>query len=69
MVGRAEAEDVPEACGTVTRSERQTPRPDIVALQFAVVHVPPWRTCEELEQARQLLGPEPEQLEQLESQD
>ena len=37
--------------------------------QLAATHVPAARTCVELEHARQLLGPEPEQLEQVESQD
>ena len=37
--------------------------------QLAATHDPAARTCVELEHARQLLGPEPEQLEQLESQD
>lgn len=38
-------------------------------LQLAAVHDPPRRTWFEFEQARQLEGPAPEQLEQLESQD
>ena len=48
------------------------PRPEMtleVPLQLAETHVPPRRTWLELEQARQLLGPAPEQLEQLASHD
>lgn len=70
--GNGGAEFVPEAGGTKTRSERHRPRPDITVLpfpQFAETQVPPRKTWLELEQARQLLGPAPEQLEQLESQD
>lgn len=65
---------------TETRSERHTPRPGttlVVAvvvvvpfsLQLAATQVPPRRTEVELEHARQLLGPAPEQLEQLLSHD
>jgi hypothetical protein len=65
---------------TETRSERQTPRPGITlavaavvvvpfSLQLAATQVPPRRTEVELEHARQLLGPAPEQLEQLLSHD
>lgn len=71
MVGRGGAFVVPEGRVT-TRSERQTPSPAItleVDEQLAATHVPAARTCVELEHARQLLGPKPEQLEQLESQD
>lgn len=72
MAGRGV--DVPEAVGTTTRSERHTPRPgttdDVeVPLQLAATHEPARNTCEALEHARQLPGPEPEQLEQLASQD
>lgn len=70
MEGRGAA--VPDVVGTTTRSERQIPRPEMVLeapLQFAEEQVPPRRTWLELEHARQLLGPEPEQLEQVESQD
>ena len=62
---------VPEGRGT-TRSERQTPSPATTLEadeQLAATHDPVTRTCVELEHARQLSGPEPEQLEQLESQD
>lgn len=68
----------PEAC-TDTSSERHTPRPGttvVVAvvvvpfpLQLAGTQDPPRRTELELEHARQLLGPELEQLEQLPSHD
>lgn len=64
---------------TETRSERHTPRPGTTpavavlvvpfALQLAATQLPPRRTEVELEHARQLLGPEPEQLEQLLSHD
>ena len=70
MVGRGGS--VLEACGTATRSDRQMPSPDTTEdepLQLAAVHEPPWRTWLLLAHARQLLGPAPEQLEQLESQD
>jgi hypothetical protein len=62
---------VPEGRAT-TSSDRQTPSPATtleVDEQFAATHDPAERTCVELEHARQLLGPKPEQLEQLESQD
>ena len=65
-------EEVPEGGGTKTRSERQMPRPEMtleVPLQLAETQVPPRRTWLELEHARQLLGPAPEQLEQLASHD
>ena len=42
MVGRGVV--VPDACGTATRSERQTPRPDTMELEFehfASTQVPP----------------------------
>lgn len=71
MLGRGGAPDVPEGEET-TRSERQTPSPATtleVDEQLAATHDPATRTCVELEHARQLLGPGPEQLEQLESQD
>ena len=58
--------------GTSTRSDRHTPRPattDDEPVHVVEVHVPPRNTWLELEQARQLLGPAPEQLEQLESHD
>lgn len=58
--------------GTSTKSERHTPKPattDEEPVHVVEVHVPPRKTWLELEQARQLLGPAPEQLEQLESQD
>jgi len=63
---------VPEGCGTMTKSERQTPRPGtmlVELLQLALTQLPLRNTWLELEQARQLLGPDPEQLEQLLSQD
>lgn len=69
--GRGVAELVPDACGTTTRSERQTPRPGMTLddpLQLAETQLPARRTWVELEHAKQLLGPDPEQLEQLESQ-
>lgn len=53
-----------------TSSERHTPSPGITfdtPLQFAATQDPPRRTCVALAQARQLLGPGPKQLEQLES--
>ena len=69
MVGRG----LPVAVEVVTtRSDRQMPSPDTTEdepLQLAAVHEPPWRTWLLLAHARQLLGPAPEQLEQLESQD
>ena len=71
MLGRGGALVVPEGWET-TRSERQTPSPATtleVDEQLASTHDPATRTCVELEHARQLLGPKPEQLEQLESQD
>jgi hypothetical protein len=63
---------VPEACGTATSSDRHTPRPEMMPeepLQLAETQLPLRKTWLELEQARQLLGPDPEQLEQLVSQD
>lgn len=76
MEGTGAAEDVPEGVGTITRSERHTPSPGMtlpvevvdVPLQLAATHEPARRTCVELEHAKQLAGPEPEQLEQLLSQ-
>lgn len=56
---------------TMTRSERQTPSPGttlVELLQAAAVQEPPRKTWLALEHARQLLGPDPEQLEQLASQ-
>lgn len=56
----------------MARSERHTPSPGTTLEpdeQLAATHDPAARTCVELEHARQLLGPEPEQLEQLESHD
>lgn len=53
-------------------SERHIPRPEMTLvplLQLAAAQVPPRRTWPELEQARQLFGPEPEQLAQLPSHD
>jgi hypothetical protein len=78
IVGSGTATDDPE---TETRSERHTPRPGttlrlavaVVAvpfsLQLAATQVPPRRIEVALEHARQLLGPAPEQLEQLLSHD
>lgn len=69
--GNGTPELVPEAGGTATNSERHTPRPVtmlVELLQFAATQAPPRNTWLELEQARQLLGPDPEQLEQLWSQ-
>ena len=57
--------------GTRTNSDRQTPKLGITlvdSVQFADTHDPTRRTCLELEHAKQLVEPEPEQLEQLESQ-
>ena len=71
ILGRGGAFVVPEGWET-TRSERQTPSPATtldVDEQLAATHDPATRTCDELEHARQLPGPKPEQLEQLESQD
>ena len=70
MVGRGVP--VADAGGVTTRSERHMPSPGTTEeefLQLDAVQVPPRRTWVLLEHARQLLGPEPEQLEQLESQD
>jgi len=56
--------------GTLTRSERQTPNPATTVVpswHFPSTHAPWRRTCVEPEHARQLLGPGPEQLEQVES--
>lgn len=71
MVGSGVPDLVLEGDRT-TRSERQSPSPGMtlaLPLQLAETQVPPRRTWLELEQARQLLGPAPVQLEQLESQD
>ena len=65
-------EDPDEEEGTSTSSERHAPRPETTLdplLQLAATQVPPRRTWLELEQARQLFGPEPEQLAQLPSHD
>ncbi|EED78376.1 predicted protein [Postia placenta Mad-698-R] len=72
--GSGAADVVPEGVVMTvsTRSERQTPSPAMTLLeplQPAATQVPPRRTWLELEHARQALGPAPEQLEQLESQD
>lgn len=70
--GSGEGVFVPEAFGTETRSEKQTPSPGTTLadpVQLAAVQVPPRNTWLELEHARQLLGPDPEQLEQLPSHD
>lgn len=69
ILGKGEA--VPDESGTVTRSDRQTPSPvttDVLLLQLASTHEPPFNTSFEPPQARQELDPGPEQLEQLESQ-
>ena len=67
--GSGTGTDVPDTCGTETRSERHSPRPGTTAVAFppqlAATQDPPRRTEVEVEHARQLLGPEPEQLEQL----
>jgi hypothetical protein len=63
---------VPEGAGTMTNSERQTPKPVTTLeelLQLAATQLPPRSTWLELEHARQLVGPDPEQLEQLVSHD
>lgn len=70
--GNGAAVLVPDGWGTTTRSDRHTPRPGTTLeplLQVAETQVPPRNTWLEPEQARQLLGPDPVQLEQLESQD
>jgi len=72
MDGRGGKELVCEPWGTMIKSERQTPRPGTtveLSTQLAGVHEPERRTELVLAQPRQLLGPVPEQLEQLESQD
>jgi hypothetical protein len=68
-VGSGAAVPVPEGVER-TNSERQTPRPGTTLeldWQFAATHVPLRRTSVELEHARQLFDPGPEQLEQPES--
>ena len=63
---------VPEGLGTSTRSDRQSPSPCTTLeepLHVVETQLPPRRICVELEHAKQLLGPAPEQLEQLESHD
>lgn len=71
MEGRGGGVLVPDAVGTTTSSDKQTPRPGITLEdpppQFAETHDPARSTWLELEHAKQLLGPGPEQLEQLES--
>lgn len=70
--GSGGSDFVLELDGTSTRLERQRLRPGMTleeSPQFAETHVPPLSSWLELEHARQLLGPGPEQLEQLESQD
>lgn len=69
--GRGEDPELEED-GTRTSCVRHAPRPGttlVPLLQFAATQVPPRRTWLELEQARQLFGPEPEQLAQLPSHD
>jgi hypothetical protein len=69
IVGSGTGTEVPETCGTDTSSERHTPSPGTTAVvfppQLAATQDPARRTEVELEHARQLLGPDPEQLEQL----
>jgi len=63
---------VPEAFGTITRSDRHTPSPGTTleeSAQLAATQLPVSNTWLALEHARQLLGPLPEQLEQLASHD
>jgi len=50
-----------------TSSDRQTPRPETTLSQFAATQVPPFKTFEELEQAKQFEEPASEQLEQVSS--
>jgi hypothetical protein len=71
MEGRGAGVLVPEALGPTTSSDKQTPSPAItleVPLQFAETQDPARKTWVELEHAKQLPAPGPEQLEQLESQ-
>jgi hypothetical protein len=72
IVGKGGTLAVPEGSGTTTSSDRHTPIPvttDVLLLQLASTHEPPLNTLLfESPQARQELGPAPEQLEQLESQ-
>ena len=71
VVGKGGTVAVPEGCGTTTRSERQTPSlgtTEVLLLQLALTHDPPFNTWFKSPQARQELEPEPEQLEQLVSQ-
>jgi hypothetical protein len=71
MLGSGEGPDVPDGEGTMINSERQAPSPGttvVLCWQSALAQEPERRTWEELEQARQLLGPALEQLEQVESQ-
>ncbi|KAF4614421.1 hypothetical protein D9613_003336 [Agrocybe pediades] len=70
-VGKGTELAVPDALGTTTNSERHTPNPGMTSddpLQFADTHDPARRTCVELEHERHCDGPDPVQLEQLESQ-
>ena len=69
MLGKG-APELEEA--VTTRSERHSPRSEMTLLELlhsADTHVPPRRIWLELEHARQFFGPDPEQLEQLESHD
>lgn len=71
-VGSGTALLVPEETGTATKSERQRPNPGMMLVEEVHVldtQLPPRKTWLELEHAKQLFGPDPEQLEQLESQD
>jgi len=71
MLGRGGDVPVPDADGTTTRSDKQAPSPGMTVVfcwQVAATQVPPRKTWLVLEHARQLLGPWPEQDEQLESQ-
>ena len=57
--------------GSCTNSDRQTPKLGttlVDSVQFAETHDPARRTSSLLEHAKQLVEPEPEQLEQLGSQ-
>ena len=72
ILGKGGTLAVPDGSGTATSSDRQTPIPgttEVLLWQFASTHEPPLNTLLfESPQARQELGPEPVQLEQLESQ-
>lgn len=70
MLGRGGDVPVPDAGGTTTRSDKQAPSPGMTVVfcwQVAATQVPSRKTWLLLEHARQLLGPCPEQDEQLES--